>query len=487
MTAPPRFRAGVAWMAAGNWIEQALNLAVFLLLARLIGAEAFGRAAMAMALVILAEFLVRETLTEGLIARDSVPPAELDRVFRALALLALALALALVLAAPLIARAYGAPEVAGLVAGFAPAVLLVGLSAVPVALLRRAMRFELLGRRAILGVVLGGAAGLGLALAGAGPWSLVGQRLVQVGVNAALAWGGAGWRPGLGPLPGARPMPGSARLGGATLVLRAGQLLALQTPAVLLGAFAGPAAAGQFAAAWRLVEIIAYLLSAPLAAVAQPAFAALRREGGDAALLLARLMGLLLLLAPAAFAGLALVAEPLAALLLGPAWAGTGPVLALLCLAGAWSAVERLQQAFLLASGAAGGLARLALAEFGLGIPMMLAALPLGTPAVAAAFGLRYLLLWPLRFRLVSAAGGPGGRAALALLLPALPGLLLMAAGVLLVLGATAAGGLPAAPRLALAILLGAAIFLLYAGIALPERLAALRALLAGREPGDPP
>jgi hypothetical protein len=87
----------------------------------------------------------------------------------------------------------------------------------------------------------------------------------------------------------------------------------------------------------------------------------------------------------------------------------------------------------------------------------------------------------------VSAAGGPGGRAALALLLPALPGLLLMAAGVLLVLGATAAGGLPAAPRLALAILLGAAIFLLYAGIALPERLAALRALLAGREPGDPP
>ncbi len=72
MAAKSGFGRGVAWMAIGNWTEQAINLVIFILMARLLGAEAFGLLAMAAAFVILCEFLVRESLSDYLIAAESL-------------------------------------------------------------------------------------------------------------------------------------------------------------------------------------------------------------------------------------------------------------------------------------------------------------------------------------------------------------------------------------------------------------------------------
>ncbi|MCP5433185.1 MAG: oligosaccharide flippase family protein, partial [Alphaproteobacteria bacterium] len=82
-----RFSVGMAWMFAGNWVEQACNFAIFVTLARILGAEAFGLAMMAMAFIVFAEFLVRETITEGLIQQHEVEPGHLDATFWLLALL----------------------------------------------------------------------------------------------------------------------------------------------------------------------------------------------------------------------------------------------------------------------------------------------------------------------------------------------------------------------------------------------------------------
>ena len=68
MSIERKFANGVAWMAAGNWIEQVINFAVFVLLARILGAEAFGMLAMAAAFVLFCEFLVRESFSDFLIS-----------------------------------------------------------------------------------------------------------------------------------------------------------------------------------------------------------------------------------------------------------------------------------------------------------------------------------------------------------------------------------------------------------------------------------
>ncbi|MBV1904044.1 MAG: oligosaccharide flippase family protein, partial [Marinosulfonomonas sp.] len=264
-------------MAAGNWIEQAINFGVFVLLARILGAEAFGLLAMAAAFVLLSEFLVRDSLSDFLISFENPTPAHYNATFWMLVALGGLLSAGLWLGAGPIAAFYGQPQVAGLVIGLSPTVLMIALTAVPVAILRRELRFRALSLRAILGVSIGGIVATYMALNGYGVWALVGQRLTQVLINIVMAWSAVSWRPGL------RTTTGHCRevfrYGGAVLGLRAAELASIQVPSVIIGATLGPVALGLFSMAWRLVEIASFLIVTPLRMAAQPAFAAMRRSG----------------------------------------------------------------------------------------------------------------------------------------------------------------------------------------------------------------
>jgi O-antigen/teichoic acid export membrane protein len=169
-----RLVVGVAWMFAGNWTEQAANFLVFIVLARMLGAEAFGLAAMAIVFVLLGEFLVRETLTETIIQLKQVEDGHLDAVFWLLGLLSVCIVGLTIICADWIAGLFSEPRVAGYLVWATPAVLCIGLSGVPVACLRRQLEFRVLAIRATLGVLAGGAVGIAMALGDLGPWSLVG-------------------------------------------------------------------------------------------------------------------------------------------------------------------------------------------------------------------------------------------------------------------------------------------------------------------------
>ena len=81
MSTEVRFGRSVAWMAVGSWVEQGCNILFFVLLARILGAEAFGLVAMATAFVIFAESLVRESVSEYLIAARTPAPGHFSAAF----------------------------------------------------------------------------------------------------------------------------------------------------------------------------------------------------------------------------------------------------------------------------------------------------------------------------------------------------------------------------------------------------------------------
>ncbi len=471
-----QFGSGVAWMAAGNWIEQAVNFALFVILARLLGVEAYGIMAMAAAFVLLCEALVRDSLSDFLIAARAPSAAEFNATFWLLAALGGGLLAGLLLAAGPVAAFYGRPEVATLLRALAFSVPMVALAAVPVAILRRGLRFRVLALRAIAGVVAGGAVALALALGGFGVWSLVAQRLVQVGVNAAMAWVAAGWRPGLGLARGG--FGRLLRFGGAALGLRGAELAALQLPSVVIGASLGPVALGLFSAAWKLIEIASFLIVTPLRLAAQPAFARMRRDGARAAVLLQDVLRLSGMQALAAFAGLALLAGPVIELTFGPSWLGAVPILQVLAVLGAYFCIEKLHQAFCLAAGRVGATALLSWLEVALALALALALRPGGVVAMAGGVVAAFLVLWGGRFRVVAAVAGISPLALARLHLAPLPGVLAMAAAVVLVQRGLADGS--AALRLAAGIVTGGAVFLLHAALAMPGRLRLLRRFLPG-------
>lgn len=478
MSVSRQFSTGVAWMALGNWAEQAINFTVFVILARLLGAESFGLLAMASALVILSEFLVRESLSEFLIAAPSPTVGHFNAAFWSLLGLGLGLTLVLALASGPMAGFFGQPLVAGLILALSPTVLMIAVTAVPVAWLRRELQFRTLALRAIAGVAAGGVVGIGMALAGFGVWSLAGQRLVQVGVNVLMAWYAVGWRPGL--TTSRADAAAVVAFGAQVLGLRAAELAATQTPTLIVGATLGPTAVGLYAIGWRLIELTSFLIVTPLRMVSQPAFASMTRSGARAADLLGDIDRLSGLIAFPMFAGLAVLSEPVLHLAFGQKWLEAAPVLSILCVIGAYLCIERVHVSYCLAAGRASRLTLIAWSEVALGSGLIWLATPFGLSAVAAAYAVTFLSLWPLRLAVVAGLTGIGLRALLSTHLPALSATLIMAAGV-----ALAAFGMKAFPPLLILMAGTAAGIVVFAALAvmfLSDRLALLRSYILLRK-----
>lgn len=400
MSIKRQFGNGVAWMTAGGWIEQALNFIVFILLARLLGAEAFGMMAMASVFVVLSEVLVRDSLSEFLIAKESPTKGHFNAAFWQLATVGCLLTAAILLASDWIARFYGQETVKTMLMVLSPTVLLVALEGVPVVILRRDLNFAILAIRAVSGVVLGGIVGLYMALNGYGVWSLVAQRLVLIITNFVIVWVTVPWRPST--KYSKSEFRDVLRFGTSVLALRAADLTRTQVPTVIISAYLGPTVLGLFSIAWRMIELASFLIVTPLRMVSQPAFAAMARAGDDEAGLLLEISRLSGLIAFPAFFGLSILSLPFLTLLFGDHWIDAAPILAIISVVGIYLTIEKVNEAFCLAAGRAGGLAMVGWAEVILAIALVWGAAAWGIQGMSVAFVLSFVLFWPARFWIVS-------------------------------------------------------------------------------------
>lgn len=399
-----QFTRGVAWMTMGNWSEQVVNLLLFTILLRLVGVESFGLLSMAMALVLIGEGLVRETLSEYVFSARDPDPEDINTAFWALAALGLVLTLGLVAIASPLAHFYHAPIVRPLLWVSAPIVLLTAITAVPVALLRHQMRIRPLAERAFFGVVAGGIVGVGLAFAGAGVWALAAQRIVLTLTNVVLAWQAVDWRPG-------RP-PAMARVRRIlpfclhVLGLRAAELANVQMPTIVIGATLGSLSLGYFTMAWRIVELGSFLIVTPIRTAALPAFAARRKNAPRLDPLFLDTLRLAGFVAIPAFVGLSTVSREMVLLFGGPQWHAAAPALAVLSFYGVHLCLGKIEDAYAFAHGRARDLAVLAAASLVIGVVALAILSQHGLVAMEAGIVAVAFLLAPFRWRLVGREAG---------------------------------------------------------------------------------
>lgn len=389
------FVIGAAWTAGAAWLEQLGNFAIFVIIARLIGTEPFGLAAMSLAFVLFGEILVRETITEGVIERRQLDDGFLEATFAALVGFGVVIFAALCALAPAAAVIYGQPTVSHLILATSPTVLLIALSGVSTALLRRNMAFRSLAYRSTAGVVAGGVIGIYMAVEGYGAWSLVFQRLVMMTFNCVFTIFAAKWWPKR--LPKRADFRQIGGLGPQVVVLRATTLIIAQTPAVTLGIASGPHAVALYSLAWRLVEVIVTITVSAPRSVAQSTIAAVRRKDFGTAGLFLELCEFVALVGLAAFAGFALIADPAIELIFGPEWQTTAVILPWICLAGAAAALTELQESYLMAINQSRRYVKVLVFEAAAGIALLSIASSFGVVVAAAAFGLRAAFFMPFR------------------------------------------------------------------------------------------
>lgn len=451
-----RITIGTIWSAVGSWGEQFIAFLIFLALARLLGPKAYGLVGMAMVVTGFGIALVARGFSWALVQHKELEPGHLDAAFWFLLIFGVALMIAAMASADVVAAIFGEPEVAGLLLWLSPVLILSALSAVPIAILRRDIKFGILTARSLIGIVAGGAVGITMALLGYGVWSLVAHQLTIRVVEVLAVWTTCHWRPGL--RFSWRHFHDLRRYGmnrtGASLI----GFLNEYVPRFIIGLFLGPVALGHFTLAWRVIEILLFVLILPFANVALPAFAHVQDRHAEVQRMMLAGTRFSSLMALPSFLGVGVVAPDLVPTMFGVQWTPGVPVMQILALLGLPMVFIAFNNTVLTGLGKAGWQLILTVFSTLLIVVLLLLVIKSGIIAVALALLARGYLSWPVGAlivrRLTEVRYGPLTRGSI----PQLIAALVMAASVW-AWRYFMEGVMPREPLLATSIAIGAAVY----------------------------
>src|SRR3954470_18591675 len=190
-----RSRRGGVVLLGAQGVRVLGQMATLVVLARLLPPSAFGLLAMVAAIGAVLDLVKEFGLSAATIQKQDITHAQVSSLFWINSGVGAALGVGLFLAAPLLARFYGQPELDGVARWMALGFVLSGLTVQHWALLRRQMRFGAIAGMEMTADLVGFAAAIVLAVEGAGYWALVAQRLLAPAVVLLASWSVCRWRP----------------------------------------------------------------------------------------------------------------------------------------------------------------------------------------------------------------------------------------------------------------------------------------------------
>ncbi|HEY4203100.1 MAG TPA: lipopolysaccharide biosynthesis protein [Devosiaceae bacterium] len=377
--------------AMDKYVGLIINLATTAVVARLLTPDEIGVFVVGGAIVVLAETL-RDFGTSAYIVQQRVLDRDAVRTaFTAMAILSLAIAGTLALLAGPIADFYADQRLVPVVRIAAMGVLLGSFAAPPVALLRRELAFGQLAIINTAGLLANLVASVVFIKLGAGYLSLA---FASFAAALTVTLGAVLYHPKFWIF---RPSFGHWRevfsFGGfssATAVLNNFyQVL----PQALLGRLAGFESAGLYSRAMTLCQLPDRAIVGAFQPVIFPAFAAEVRAGGDLKGAYLHALALLTAVQWPVLICMALLAEPIVAILLGSQWGTAAPVLRILAIAYMAMTPAPLTYPTLVALGKVKDTTTSSLITLPIGVAAILVAAPFGLMAVA----LSMLASWPLQ------------------------------------------------------------------------------------------
>ena len=326
-----QIRRAVIWRSGSQIVAQLVQWAATFLVIRILSPADYGLFAMTQVVLVLLNMLNGYGLASGLVRQPAVSDREVRQLFGMLLLLNGGLAAGQALLAPLAAAYYRQPIVADLLRVQALLYLATPFIALPQALLSRAMDFRHQAKANICASIASAATALGGALAGWGVWTLIAAPLVMFTVRAIVLTVAA--RSLVWPSFDFRDAGHLARYGG---IMAAGQLTWFgqsQADVFIAGRWFSPHVLGLYTTSLFLTQIFVSKFVPPLNEVAFTAYARMQDAPDALATGFVRALRVVMAAALPFYLGLAAVAGPLVATVLGPKWADTAPIVRLLALA----------------------------------------------------------------------------------------------------------------------------------------------------------
>lgn len=244
-------RGGVLSVIA-QAVRGVIEGAATILLAHTLVPEEFGLVDMIVSATGVVSMLKDAGLSSATIQRDVIDHSQVSLLFWLNTAIGTVLTLVIMAMAPLLAYAYGRPELLSLTLALSFTTLLGAISVQHQALLRRDLRFGSLVSIETVGSLLSSGGAVVFALRGHGAWALVARQLIKFASQAVCTWVLCRWRPGPPRRADVREL---VRFGTDVSAFQLVNYLERNLDNVIVGRFAGPAALGLYTTAYGLMRI----------------------------------------------------------------------------------------------------------------------------------------------------------------------------------------------------------------------------------------
>lgn len=340
-----RVAAGAAFMVAGRLAIRLISIVSTLILARLLMPEDFGIIALAAAVFAIADTLTATGYWALLVRRAEVDRDAYDTAWTMNIVRCAALALLVVATAPLQARLFDEPRVEAVLVVVAVTMVLDGFSSIGTVRLQRELRFAPLFRLQVAQRLLAFAFTVAIAWIWASYWALVLGNLFAKLLTMPYSYWLAPHRPRLCLRYWREFLGFSGWMFGVNLC----NALEGQAANLSLGATAGAVSVGRYNVSYQIGAAPVTEIAVPLRQPLYSGFAqALEEESRLRRLFMEAYALLVAVLLPLSL-GIALVADEVAAIALGPRWTAMGPLIALCALYALFDSLsQHMLNAFLL-------------------------------------------------------------------------------------------------------------------------------------------
>jgi len=327
-----RAASGVVWLTAQKWTIRLLGFVTIAVLTRLLSPDDFGTVAAASTVLPFFFLLADLGFAAYIVQVDKSDQRMLSTAFWFSLGAGLILCATLLLLAPVLGGVFGDAGVTPVLRVLSLWVIFTAAGSVPMALLRRQMRFATLAWQGAIAAAVAQIAAMVMAFSGFGVWALVVQSLVAPAITTVLAWITSHWRP---TLTFARDeFKTMATFGGQVLGVEFVAMLRAWAEAAVISATLGIAALGYMNIAQRLVQVVQDLTGSAIVPVTQVAFAKIRNEPERLRAAYLRALQLTYFALSLPLTLLAVAAPLVVPIVFGPGWEQSYQVAQILALAG---------------------------------------------------------------------------------------------------------------------------------------------------------
>ena len=319
----------MAWLSVSKLIIQIASWVSTILVARLLTPDDYGIVAISGIFIGIMTIITDLGMTAGVINADKLSDTQRDTVFWVNVLLGLATFTIAWTSAPFIAKYYQLAELTDVIRTAALTLIITGIRVVPYAMTMRGLNFKRVSIIETIGQGVNISVAISLAYAGFGYWAIV-YSVIAYQLVATLLYSLY-----LGGLPKLQLHIASSKsiltFGIKDLTSASLFYIIDYAPTFIISTRLGQAVTGNYAMAYSLAQMPMEKIGAIFNQVIFPSFSRLKTEAGEARSLFINLHKYLLFITAPMLLGVAIVADDLIILLLGEKWAGSGPILQLIC------------------------------------------------------------------------------------------------------------------------------------------------------------